>query len=60
MGQSGLAMGSTQVVPLRHTLPLLSGSTMPDPGLGATGLNQGWFLSMGPSDQGLFLSVLYD
>jgi hypothetical protein len=36
----GRGVGSTQVVPFRHTCPLLSGSAMPGPGLDAAGFDR--------------------
>jgi hypothetical protein len=38
-GQPGTGAGSIRVVPFRHARPLLSGSVMPDPGLGAARFN---------------------
>jgi hypothetical protein len=38
---SGPGVGSTRAVPFRHTQPPLSGSTTPDPLLGAMGCNRG-------------------
>jgi hypothetical protein len=44
IGQPGPGARSIRVVPFRHARPLLSGSFMPDPGLGAVRFNQGWVL----------------
>jgi hypothetical protein len=41
----GLGAGSTLVVPYEHARPPLSGSSMPDPRLGAVGLDRGLVLS---------------